>query len=397
MKQTKSFEISDYDSNKQVIIYGASVYGELAFRGLEFLGIKPNMFCDRARAYGEYFGLSVIAPDDLEDYLEDIILIASADFFFEIKDYLDDIGCKNYYDINKLLYLPIDKKMISARANEMLENKELYSGTIENLPDEKSVHIVHMGLTVSECCTLKCKECSFLMQYYKYPRNIDIEEYKNCIDRFLNIVDSITELRPIGGEPFVNPQMYKVLEWYHNHPKIGSLDVYTNGTIIPNERTLEALKYDKVKVHISDYNAVNREQLEKVIEVFHREKIKYSIRKYDEWSIGGNLRKRNYTKEQMENIFSKCFMTNCYSFLKSRFYGCPRAAHGMNMGAIPENSNDYVDFADTQKRDDELKDMLIDLMRRRKMLISCNYCDGHNNHIPGIIPAVQIKENLNWE
>lgn len=396
MRQTKSFEQKDYCNDKKLIIYGASVYGELAYRGLELLGIRPDFFCDRARAYKKegYMGIPVIAPDDLEDYIDATVLIASADFFYEMKEYLDDVGCKNYFDINSLLHLPIDKAQISLRACEMLDNRELYEGTVLNVPDKDSIHIVHVGLTVSECCTLKCRDCSFLMQYYQHPENIDLEKYKYCFDRFLDIVDRITEVRPIGGEPFVNPDLYKILDWYHDHKKIGSLDVYTNGTIVPNEKTLESLKYDKVKVHISDYNAVNKEQLEKVVGVFEKERIKYSVRKYDVWQVGGDLKKRNFSKQQMEEVFSKCFMTNCYSFLKSRFYGCPRAAHGMNMGAIPDVSYDYVDFADEHKSDLELKKQLLDLVKHRKMLVSCNYCDGLDNHIEGVVPAVQVQRAL---
>ncbi len=37
---------------QNVLIYGASVYGELAYRGLEVLGIRPAAFIDRARKGG---------------------------------------------------------------------------------------------------------------------------------------------------------------------------------------------------------------------------------------------------------------------------------------------------------------------------------------------------------
>ena len=96
----------------------------------------------------------------------------------------------------------------------------------------------------------------------------------------------------------------------------------------------------------------------------------------------------------MEDIFSKCFMTNCYSFLKTKFYGCPRAAHAMNMGAISDMPYDYVDFADESKTDRELKEMLIELTKRRKALGTCDYCDGLDNHIKGIQPAIQVDRPL---
>lgn len=307
---------------------------------------------------------------------------------------MDDMGCSYYFNISELLNMPIERDKISKRACEMLDNKELYFDAVNNVPDENQIAVVHMGLTVTECCSLKCRDCSFLMQYYQHPQNIDLGRYKYAVDRFLDIVDRVSEIRPIGGEPFVNPYMYKVLEWYHDNRKIGSLDVYTNGTIVPSDRTIEALKYKKVRVHISDYGAVNQEKLEKVVERLTKEGIKFNIRKYDVWQNGGDLRKRNFSKEQMEDVFSKCFMTNCYSFLKTRFYGCPRAAHGMNMGAIPDMPYDYVDFGDEGIPDDVLKQQLISLMRERRFLGTCDYCDGLDNHVEGIVPAIQVERAL---
>lgn len=392
MKKTKSFDENCINEYSKIIIYGASVYGELAYKGLvKMCGVHPDYFCDRASAGNTKYDIEIIHPDDLEDYRDAIILIASADYFWEIKEFLDDMGCTNYYDLELILKQEFDRNEISHRAVEMLDNLDIYIKTINNAPDSNKVHIVHMGFTVTEACTLKCKDCSFLMQYYQHPKNIDIEKYRYCFDRFLDIVDYITEIRPIGGEPFVNPDMYKVLEWYYKNPKIGSLDVYTNGTIVPNDVTLNALKLPKVKVHISDYGVVNKERLEKVLDVFEKEKISYSLRKYETWQVGGNLACRNFTEQQKKEVFNKCFMTNCYSFIKDRFYGCPRAAHGINMGAIPDFKSDYIDFADESVSDAELKRQLISLTKQRNYLESCNYCDGFDNHIDGVEPAVQVK------
>lgn len=391
MKVTKSFGEAE-DFSGKIIIYGASVYGELAYRGLERMGFKPDYFCDRASAGKQKFDIDIIHPDELDNFKDDSIIIASADYFWEIKEYLDSIGHNRYYDMEILLQQDFDREKLSPRAIEMLDNPDIYIKTVNNPQAEDKVHIVHMGLTVTEACTLKCKDCSFLMQYYQHPCNIDLEKYKYCFDRFLEVVDYITEVRPIGGEPFVNPDMYKVLEWYYNNSKIGSLDVYTNGTIVPNERTMEALKLPKVKVHISDYGAVNSERLDKLIDAFEKEKINYNIRKYDVWQVGGDLRCRNFTENQKREVFSKCFMTNCYSFIKDRFYGCARAAHGINMGATPDFAADYVDFSNDNISNEELKRQLISLTKHRDYLETCNYCDGFDNHVAGVKPAVQIEK-----
>ena len=81
--KTKPFKIEDCDKNKKIIIYGASVYGELAYRGLKAAGISPTFFCDQSNQRDIYLGIKVISPQQLGDYVNDNIIIASADFFFE--------------------------------------------------------------------------------------------------------------------------------------------------------------------------------------------------------------------------------------------------------------------------------------------------------------------------
>lgn len=49
MGLTRAFNKDYYDAEKQIIIYGASVYGELAYHGLQCMDIKPDYYCDRAR------------------------------------------------------------------------------------------------------------------------------------------------------------------------------------------------------------------------------------------------------------------------------------------------------------------------------------------------------------
>ena len=36
--------------------------------------------------------------------------------------------------------------------------------------------IVHLDVVLTECCTLRCKSCSNLMQYYHHPENLDVDE-----------------------------------------------------------------------------------------------------------------------------------------------------------------------------------------------------------------------------
>ncbi len=332
----------------------------------------------------------MVAPDEIKNYKKDCILIASADYFYEISNILEGLDCENVYDISYLLKLDLPVEDLSDRAREFYDARENYFRSVE----ATELTIVHLGFCVSERCSLRCRDCSFMMQYYQKPQDVDLDEYKPALDRFLNIVDFISEFRIYGGEPFINRNMYKLLEWYRDCDKINILSIYTNGTIMPDEKTISVMKHTrKVKVHISDYKH-NIAKVEKLAERLDKEGITYFVRRYEVWQQGGNLKRRPFTEEQVKSTYARCFMTNCYSFLRGKFYLCPREAHGVNLGAIPDTDRDRVDFTDLRKTDQELAAELVDLMHNRDYIDACYYCNGLDNHVEGVEPAVQINKPL---
>ena len=61
-----------------------------------------------------------------------------------------------------------------------------------------------LDVMITTRCSLKCKNCSNLMQYYKNPENTDGSEIIKALDIIHNNVDFISEYRVIGGEPLMN-------------------------------------------------------------------------------------------------------------------------------------------------------------------------------------------------
>jgi hypothetical protein len=110
------------------------------------------------------------------------------------------------------------------------------------------------------------------MQYYDSPQNCDMQVIKESFDRYLDCVDYLPRAFNIGGEPFMNKEMYKILDCYSEHPKIGSIWVFTNGSIIPNRTNIEAMKRPKLMVRLSDYGPLVKNLLV-FTEVLQREEI----------------------------------------------------------------------------------------------------------------------------
>lgn len=394
MGQTVSFTENTYVTNKPIILYGASVYGELAYIALQQMGMFPNFYCDRSLDRKEYFGVKVISPKCLDDFKDANIVIASADFFYEIKKMLEEMGCTNIFDMSEMLLMNLPMDRLSNRAKEMYANRQHYMDIVQNQSEDQLI-FNRIQYVVSERCSLKCKDCSHLMQYYRHPQDVDLDRYKEAFDLMLEQTDYIAELRILGGEPFMNTRMHKVIEWYHDQDKIRSISVYTNGTIIPGEIILHALQKEKVKVHISDYK-VNADKIKKLLKVFDTHQITYFVRTYDAWQDAGGIEFRDYTIEQRRTMFSVCFERNGYTFLKGKLFRCPREAHAMNLQAMPDVKADYVDLLNWNGTKDELK-LQMRQLQEHKWLEGCNYCGGPDNHTQSIPAGRQITQAVDYE
>lgn len=392
---TKSFTEKIYNKDSELIVYGASVYGEIAFYTLQTLDITPDFFCDRAIEKEYYFGVKVIRPHEISAHKEAMIIIASSDYFQEIRKQLSNAGCKNLYNMNYLLDIKIDADILSARAADFYDKKEAYIDIANSEDSDEYLNFPRVQFVVTSACSLKCKDCISLMQYYEKPTNSNIELYKAGFDRLVDCVSKIFDLRILGGEPFVNRDMYKIIEWYHESDKIKMISVFTNGTILPDENCINQLKREKVRVHISDYG-FNREKIKKLEVLLDKNNVRYYVQPYDFWQDSGNLLKRNYTEEKKIYLFERCYERECFSYFNGRLYHCPRAAHGINLGAMPDIKEEYVDFMDNRITHNEVLKQL-KFQRNRSYIDACDYCDGADSHKLKIEPAIQISHFKNFD
>ena len=391
MKSTKPFLAENMNKLVPLIVYGASVYGELAYIALREIGIRPTYFCDRSRT-GQCFGIDIIHPNELERFLDANIIIASCDYFDEIRDQLMQRGCHNLFDMRYLLSLKLPQDGMTYRAKAMYAYREVYNDVAEH---QGTLSFHRIQFVVTEKCSLKCRDCMHLMQYYKNPMDVDLDEASVSFDRLLSLVDNISELRILGGEPFINKEIYKLIDRYAPSEKIGSIIIYSNGTIVPSERNLRALENTKVTVNISDY--IHNEKRIRILEEKLKEYgIVHFVRRYDSWQDCGDLSNRGYSQEEKEKLFLNCFERGCYTFYKGQLHRCPRSVHAINLGAMPDVKSDYVDFTQMDASDDEIVKQLYKL-RAKTWIEACNYCQGPDILTQNLIPAVQINKPLAYQ
>ena len=64
------------------------------------------------------------------------------------------------------------------------------------------------------------------MQYYIKPQNIENENNKYKIKTKSSKIDHLFEIRLIGGEPFVNPNIYEMISYATNLSKVSYVVIY---------------------------------------------------------------------------------------------------------------------------------------------------------------------------
>lgn len=253
--------------------------------------------------------------------------------------------------------------------------------------------IPQVDFVVTTKCSLKCRYCANLMQYYQHPYDVDMDVLTKSLEKFLAAVDYVRTVLVLGGEPFVRRGLEVIINMLADSKKVGEVLIVTNGTICPKEEGLiRAMKKKKVVIRLSDYKELSRNK-KKLINLCNREKIAYRVEEQGGWYDLGNVQSRNRNKKAMQIQFDRC-ATLCRSILNGKMYYCAHAAHLADLGYVSA-SKDCVDLLD-EKPQSKLRTELIRFTCRRKYIEGCDRCDVRS---PGyeenrIKPALQTREVL---
>lgn len=392
MYDIKTYEFEGHNPEKEIIVYGAALYGEVVLNALENVGLKCSMMCDRVQAGGIFCGHKVISPSELLSYKDAEILICATKGFEGIYAFLTENDFENIYEISSLLeHVNYDKLRPYCKQLSMKELAEKYLFYLnDNGRDETSdLNLSFVALSITERCTLKCKHCSVLAPYYEHPADENYEEIIESFSRFLQCVDSIAELQVGGGEPFMNKDLKRLLEWCVKEPKIKEISIFTNSTIIPNEELAAILKDNKIKLLLDDYGELSR-NYRKIIELCDQEGIRYLEQKFLHWDDLGRYDFYEQDDDVVKKRFQLCSFGNVNSFMKGKLYRCTTAARLEDIGLVKEIEGDFVDFRE-EINVEEAKRQIRELLFNKDFHEGCRVCRGVSNSKIGIPVAEQLR------
>ena len=377
--------------NGPIILYGAAMYGELAYNALCSIGKPVYAFCDRVQAGKSFCGYPVLAPEEVKKYPEAYILVCATKGFAGIVHYLESIGHTKYYEISDLLsYVQYEKLPPYCRAlpiNGLIEKYRFYLPEYA-LEASEQLHLSFVALSITERCTLRCKKCSVLVPYYMKPRDDAYCEVIQPFQRFLSCIESIAELQIGGGEPFVHRELREILAWCIQQEKIKEISIFTNSTILPDAELTDTIAHPKVKLLLDDYGSLSK-RLPDLIRLCDAHHIRYLIQKFEHWDDLGDYQEKKETEDQVIEKFHYCSFGNVMSFMKGKLYRCTTAARIADLQMVEDDPTDYIDF-NCEKNISCWRNDIIQLITDKKYHLGCRHCNGISTNRLGIPVAEQL-------
>jgi organic radical activating enzyme len=248
--------------------------------------------------------------------------------------------------------------------------------------NDGKVHMARLVVVLGTKCSLRCKECNNLMPHFKPQKDLDRSVILNSLETLTAQTGSILKCELIGGEPFLSNNLKELLEYAICNPSIDSVEITTNGTVIPTEDVIPLLKKPKVLVRISDYGElVNQKSM---ISFLEKHKIRYISLKMESWISPGGVEKRNRDENTLQNYYQRCSSGYyCKTLYGDKLFACARAASLFALGYMKEPEfivlNDGFQAA-------QLKEFML-----RRLSMACDYCDMTIDNRRLVCAAEQLK------
>ncbi len=375
--------------SKPVLIFGAGVVGEALLYACRERKIDVKAFCDnnRNKTSAPFAGLEVVYAREMKTrFPEAVFLIAVIDIQ-DIVEQLSGYGYEHIYaasDILKNLDLFAHHYSKPADFVNYVVSTCILSHESYVYPDRIFFHSI--DLVITERCSLKCRDCSNLMQYYRHPVDLPYSDIIHSVDLVCSHVDSINEFRIIGGEPFMNRDWARIIAYVNANEKVKKTVIFTNGTICPDFSEMSSMDCGKLLFIITDYGPLSRniDKMERELKKLH---INYLRSPAGNWTACSDIGRHSRSPEELRECFKNCCAKNLFTIMHGKLYRCPFAANADALHAVPSSPSDYVVI----NEDGDLRKKIKDFVYNIQLLSTCDYCNGRRLDDPVIPAAIQLK------
>jgi len=381
-----------------IILWGAGKVGGIVAHSAVKQGLKIEAFVDSAedKQGKTAFGYRIISPQELYDTYPDAVVIVSCAFPIVYKE-LTKSTIQRVYDPHSFL-LEVDFSEYAGgltieyacrTIDQAMRNYALFY--------DSGPQIQHISVLITDKCSLNCKNCDGYIPYHVNPRTDDFNFVVESYKRVIKACEYVEAIDLLGGEPLVHPNIAEITKYFVEDNHCQKVAIITNGTILPSDNLVQAMKSPKFTLRISDYGNLSKRKQE-IIELCREEGIKLEITNYKHWDHVPLIQQTNESTSQLDSKYSAC--TSSVLYMKhGKIFQCTFVAGLSDLGErlIPDFEMNYVDLFQTEG--DELTEKIMKFVQQlhdRRHLDACKYCPGsHCIHFENKVPvAEQAKGKL---
>jgi organic radical activating enzyme len=377
---------------ENIVVYGRSTTALRLIPKYISMGLIIEAILDKDPSLNgtDYQGIPIVNPDEYRN--KDRVIIITTGFVF--RNVEKNLKRKGFNKILPYYFYILDKEIEISFHNLEDIQAAYFDKWILSRPQDNVLNYVDIPITMR--CSMRCKDCANLMQYFKAPKHSDFDVLSQSIKKLFETLEHIFEVRVLGGEPFLNPDLYKYIDLIKKYSsKYTLLTILTNGTIIPDQKTLERLSDSKIILKISDYKH-SRQKIPEIINVCEENKIFLQINSVLEWQDCSKLNRCRRTTAESMAMLRTCLLHNCGSIVDGKLFFCPFAGNLYALKAAPASYHEYVPLVDKNISGNKLREQINRLMRL-KYLRACDFCGGRPAHGNSIPPAIQTNEPLDYQ
>lgn len=394
-------EFKEALAGKKIVLWGAGTVGRMFYLLLKEMGIVVNCIIDRGGESVPFLDGRKVLPghgDGLGEKLQDAIIIATVNrsLYDEVKRDILSAGAREGqivcgHDIHMVAQSAFCMEK-AVQEGQTIEIKNCYECTnldntctslnrylkrINQFQDTgKGTQAVRMvGYALGNICTLQCKNCCESVPYMpkESRRLVPWEEAMKDIRKMSRACRFLTLLEFIGGEPFLHPDFWRILKEVKQIRNIGIIHVFTNGTVVPDEKLCNELSDERITVYLSNYQAtLPGKFLEKIRQTQQKldgHGVQYFFGKKQNWMDFSQYEQVN-TDAELKQAFADCFLHNCNRLQEGTLYVCAHQYAGIKLGKLGECG----ETVKIHNYTDEELGMRLEEMKRWEAIDACKYC-----------------------
>lgn len=246
---------------------------------------------------------------------------------------------------------------------------------------------------VTTRCNLNCRCCLNFYNAIKNPQDINFDDIKQHIDILFSKFDYLYSLHISGGEPLLAKNLSEMIYYIKNNygNRIFDFFVITNGTVMPNDRILEAIKSIDGHILLDNYgNHTKMNKLESIKEKLILNKIKFDVNSPRFWYDldFGTSDFRSLTNNELEIKKDNC-QSFLHEFAEGKIYACCYQKYAHRAGLCDIENDAYLDIQYATKME------ILEFRQgytKKGYVSSCKFCRGLGDSAKKILPALQIVD-----